>query len=224
MTVTATATALDTRDMVVVHDALRREYRFMPDLVRGVAPGDPMRVQVVADHVALVAGLLHHHHAGEDRLLWPVLLPRVGDDAADTVRLMERQHIGIHAAQERADAALARWRVDGDVAAREESADALAEVGARLTEHLAAEEAHLLPLAAQHLTADEWARLGEEGMAGVEKAQLPLVLGMLMYQADPEVIAGMLAHAPLPLRMVMPHVAPRTRNRYVHHVYGRTEL
>ena len=61
-------------------------------------------------------------------------------------------------------------------------------------------------------------------MAGVEKKQLPLVLGMLMYQADPEVIAGMLAHAPLPVRMVMPHVTPRTRNRYVRHVYGRTDL
>lgn len=221
---TTTTTALDTRDMVVVHDALRREYRLMPDLVRGVAPGDSLRTQVVADHVALVAGLLHHHHTGEDRLLWPVLLPRVADEAADTVQLMERQHVGIHQAQERADAALARWRADGDDAAREELADALTEVGARLTEHLAAEEAHLLPLAAHHLTADEWARLGEEGMAGVEKKQLPLVLGLLMYQADPEVIAGMLAHAPLPVRMVMPHVAPRTRNRYVRHVYGRTDL
>lgn len=67
---------------------------------------------------------------------------------------------------------------------------------ARITEHLAAEEQHILPLAAAHMTPAEWRRLGEEGIGGLPRKQLPLALGMVMYQADPEVIRGMLSHAP----------------------------
>ena len=35
--------AVDTRDMVVVHVAFRREYRLAPALVRGVTPDDEVR-------------------------------------------------------------------------------------------------------------------------------------------------------------------------------------
>jgi hypothetical protein len=71
-------THVDTRDMLVVHDSIRRQFGQAPALVRGVAPGDSVRAAVVADHVDLLGALLHHHHAGEDRLLWPVLQPPCG--------------------------------------------------------------------------------------------------------------------------------------------------
>jgi hypothetical protein len=34
---------VDTRDMLVIHTSLRREYRLAPALVRAVAPGDMTR-------------------------------------------------------------------------------------------------------------------------------------------------------------------------------------
>ena len=63
----------DTRDMHMAHAALRREFRLLPDVIRSVAPGDTRRAEVVGAHAALMCRVLHAHHEGEDRLLWPKL-------------------------------------------------------------------------------------------------------------------------------------------------------
>ena len=72
------------------------------------------------------------------------------------------------------------------------------------------------------MTPQEWQRLGEEGIGGLPRNQLPLVFGMVMYRADPEVIRGMLAHAPLLPRLLMPHLAPRAYARYARRLHGTT--
>lgn len=78
----------------------------------------------------------------------------------------------------------------------------------------------MLHLTATHLTVEEWNRLGQEGMAGVPKRQLPLVFGLLMYRTDPERTRDMLGHVPPPLRVVLPRLAPRLRDRYFRRVHG----
>lgn len=205
--------------MLAIHSCFRREYGLAPELVRSVRPGDVERARVVADHLELTGDFLHHHHAGEDKLLWPPLHERVAADMAPTVELMERQHEGIHAATEQVDAAVARWREGAAEADRDALADALEVLHARLVEHLAAEEQHLLPLAAANLTPSEWARLGEEGMAGVPRSRLAMVFGSIMYDADPATVKGMLAHAPLLPRLMLPLLAPRAYARYARRVY-----
>jgi hemerythrin-like domain-containing protein len=98
-------TGTDIRGMLVVHDSIRRQFGQAPARVRGVPPGDSDRADVVADHIVLLGDLLHHHHAGEDRLLWPVLQPRVATEVAGTVERMETQHEGIADAQRTVTAA-----------------------------------------------------------------------------------------------------------------------
>ena len=215
-------TAVDTRDMVVVHDSLRRQYGQAPALLRAVAPADTVRTALVADHVDLLGAPLHHHHTGEDRLLWPVLGPRVPAEVADTVARMESQHEGIAEAQSTVSAATAAWRAAAGTTEREALASALEALLVRVTEHLAAEEELILPLAAAHMTPAEWQRLGEEGVSGLPRRQLPLVFGMVMYQADPEVVRGMLAHAPLLPRVIVPRLAPRSYARYARRLHGTT--
>jgi hypothetical protein len=217
-----TATGTDTRDMLVVHDSIRRQFGRAPGLVRAVPAGDTARAALVADHLDLLGALLHHHHAGEDRLLWPVLQPRVPADVAGTVDRMQRQHDGIAEAQAAVTAATATWRSGPGPVEGESLASALEALLDRVTEHLAAEEQHILPLAARHMTPAEWQRLGEEGIGGLPRKQLPLVFGMVMYRADPEVIRGMLAHAPLLPRLVLPLLAPRTYARYARRLHGTT--
>ena len=114
----STTTTVDTRDMIVVHDSIRRQFGQAPALVRGVDPGDTARVAVVADHIDLLGALLHHHHEGEDRLLWPVLRPRVPADVLPTVERMEDQHEGIADAQEAVTGAVTAWRVAAGEAER----------------------------------------------------------------------------------------------------------
>jgi hypothetical protein len=213
-------TTVDTRDMVVVHDSFRREFGQAPALVRAVTPGDTARAAVVADHVDLLGALLHHHHTGEDRLLWPVLGPRLPADTRDTVARMESQHEGIAEALSAVTAASTAWRGTAGTAERDALAAALETVLARTTEHLAAEEEHVLPLAAVLMSPAEWQRLGEEGVDGLPRRQLPLVFGMIMYRADPEVVRGMLAHAPLLPRLLVPPLARRSYARHARRLHG----
>src|SRR4051794_23710583 len=111
--------------MVVVHTAFRREFEEAPVIIRSVAAADHARAARVGDHVQLMLDMLHHHHAGEDRLLWPKLLQRVPKELAPTVELMERQHEGIHAQLELARSALDRWRAEGSDDDREALAAAI---------------------------------------------------------------------------------------------------
>lgn len=217
---TTAATGVDTRDMLVVHDAVRREWGLAPGLVRAVEAGDTRRAEVVAAHLDLQAAMLHHHHEGEDRVLWPVLLPRVPEALAPALLALEADHAGIAETQARVTAALTRWRAGAGTEDREALARALDELLVQITEHLAAEETNALPLCASLLSPAEWHRLGQEGMAGLPKRQLPLALGSLMHGADPQVITMMLSHLPLPARILLPRLARRAYARYALTVYG----
>jgi hemerythrin HHE cation binding domain-containing protein len=215
-----TATGIDTREMVVVHTAFRREYREAPAIIASVSPGDRTRAATVGAHVQLMLEMLHHHHTGEDRLLWPKLLDRVPAQLTPVIELMERQHEGVDAELQRATALLARWREGAAPDDRDQLAGCLEGLTALLVEHLAAEEEQILPLAAQCLTVQEWDELGEAGMAGIPKKQLPAVFGMIMKDGEPDVIRSILAHAPLPVRLLLPRVAPGIHRRYARRLTG----
>lgn len=62
--------------MLVVHTAFRREFRLLPGLVRATPVGDAKHAARVAAHLDLITNFLHHHHTGEDTLLWPRRLPK----------------------------------------------------------------------------------------------------------------------------------------------------
>ena len=216
----STSTAIDTRDMVMIHRAFRREFAQAPALVRGVAAGDRERATTVADHLQLVLEMLHHHHTGEDRLLWPKLHERVEAELRPIVELMESQHEGIHAVMDQVTAVLPRWRADAAEAEREQLAAGFEQLSTLLDEHLAAEEAQLLPLAARSVSLEEWHQLGEEGMASIPKKHLPMIFGMIMKDGDPAVIRGLLAELPLVPRLLLPRMAPRAYARYTRRVHG----
>lgn len=217
MSTTSTPPSVDTRDMLVVHTAVRREFRLAPGLVREASGGAAERRTTVADHLDFLLEFLHHHHTGEDRLLWPLLLERVPEELAPVVRSMEEQHEAIAAVSGEAEALLPSWRATGE--GGEQLAGLLQRLHDLLDEHLGVEEREVLPLAARTLTPAEWGRLGEEGMASVERTRLPLVLGMFMYEGDPATIRSMLSHAPLVPRLLMPHLAPRAYARYARRVH-----
>ncbi len=208
----------DVRDMFMVHTMMHREFQLLPQLVRDVAEGDTKRAAVVARHAELLCLVLHLHHEGEDVILWPLLLERGGDQALAIVPTMEEQHHGIEAALELVTMLLPGWK------ATTRNGEALA--GAfdvlfdRLLEHMTTEENKILPLAEKLVTAAEWAKLGEHGLSKSPKKDLPLVLGMTMYEGDPEVVGEVLSHAPLMARLIMPLVAPRLYASHARRVHG----
>lgn len=218
---TATTTPpLDTRDMVLIHTFVRREFRLAGSLVRRVAAGDTARAAVVADHLELVTRFLHHHHTIEDEHLWPLLLDRVPDELAPVVHLMESQHATVEGLLAQIDLLLPRWRPTAAPEARDRLGDVLDELYAGLSEHLDAEEQRLLPLAATCVTPAEWARMGAEGRRRGRSGEGLLVLGMFGYEGDPEVLAHLLAAVPAPVRAVLLRLSRRAFRRHALAVHG----
>jgi hypothetical protein len=221
--IASTTEYVDTRDMIAVHTAFRREFRLAPGLVRGTAVGDVSRASIVSAHLELFNGFLHLHHMGEDRLLWPKLLDRVPRELAAVITLMQTHHERIHDLMASAETPLLRWRSRAGAAERGELAGVLDQLYAVLEEHFGAEEQHILPLAARLMSAAEWQQLGKEGMAELPKNQLSRVFGAIMYQGNPEVISSMLAHAPMLPRLLMPVLGPRAYACYARRVHGTTK-
>jgi len=209
--------------MLVVHTALLREFRLAPGAVRRVPPGAQRQAAAVDQHVGFLCELLHHHHTGEDEHLWPPLRERLPAGALPLLEAAEAQHAAIGQALSRVAAARRRWTAGPgcpDAADRDALAEALRALHALLAEHLDAEERTLLPLAAAHLTEQEWLAIGEAAVAALPKSAMPLVIGMFAYEGDPEVLAGMLHSAPVLVRLVIPRVAPRVYARRAAAVYG----
>jgi hypothetical protein len=220
MTAAVASNLLDTREMAVVHSLFRREVPLAGDLVRRVEPGDTRRSGIVGSHLELVGRVLHHHHVTEDELLWPLLLGRVTNEAAEVITAMEAQHLGIDAAWRRIEPLRSRWTVGADGADREQLADLYDHLATLLVAHLDAEETHLLPVAAALLTQQEWDALGEAGRRGAEGSERSLVFGMMAYGGDPEAVAQMLASAPPPVRVLVPRLARRAFRRHALVVHG----
>ncbi|MFD4933270.1 hemerythrin domain-containing protein [Streptomyces virginiae] len=190
-----------THEMVVIHRGLRREARLLVELIAGVAPGDTARARLLGDHFRdYRLGLTGHHH-GEDAYLWPPLMARV-DLEADLVLRMEDQHERVAASLTAADKALPAWERRAGEAERDTLVSLLAEHRTVLREHLDDEEEFLLPLAARHLSADEWDRLGEHFLTSTPKPKLLFFLGMVLEDADRAERAAMLAGLPLAGRLL----------------------
>ena len=192
----------DTHDMVVVHRAFRRETRLLAELIATAAPGDTARARVLADHLADVQLGLHHHHAGEDELLLPPLIQRVPEASGPVLQRTQEQHRQVVASLTAVREAVDAWVVDADAASRDTVVTALLDHRRVLTAHLDAEEAELLPLASQYLTASEWKALGDHFVASTPKPKLLLFLGMVLEDADAGERAAVLRALPAPARAI----------------------
>ena len=204
----------DNQEMVVVHRVFRREYRLAPKMVAGVRAGDTARAAVIAAHLDELGGMLHHHHTGEDELVWPRLQERVAV-SAELVARMETQHDRVARLMQRVDELLPQWRETADAAVRDDLAEVLAEASAALDEHLAEEEREVLPLVEQHMTVAEWAELGERGRAGMAKDRMLVLLGHILEDATPGERQVFLGHAPAPARVLYKLVGRRKWAREV---------
>ena len=204
----------DRREMLIIHDLLRREFALMPGLVGTVPLGDRDRAGLIGDHIDTLTALLHHHHSGEDANVWPLLAGRCAESVAALIATMHDQHEQLAALLNALNAALAVWRVDATADSGHRLVDALDQTLSSLRMHLDDEERHFLPLLEQHISAAEWDDLVQKGSADADPAELPLLFGMLMYEGDPEIIERALAAMPADARPVITAMAAQTFAEY----------
>ncbi len=196
MTQPATAPRPDVSDMFAVHGVFRDTLGAAPALVGSVSPGDAARLEVIANYYENVLSFLHAHHEGEDLLVFPLLRERCPSDAAE-LDVLAAGHTEAMALVAGARAALAAWP-DGDAAAQAAVLEALEALRVGLETHLEEEETNGLPLAAEHLSMEEWGALPGHGMATFDGDKIWLILGLIRERMNDEQRAAMLAHMPPP--------------------------
>jgi hypothetical protein len=192
----------DTSDMLTIHALFRRAFTDAPVLVRGVADGDAARTVAVAAHVREVADALHHHHEGEDLLLWETLEQRAPACALH-VGLMRAQHAATAAQLTALLEVLPAWESSATTADAEVVAGALDAIRDTVLEHLGQEENLILPTASTVMSQREWGTLHAHGMASIPHNRRLLQLGWILEVIPPEEQAGWLrTNLPAPARAV----------------------
>ena len=210
----------DVRDMYMVHATFRREFGALPGLVQGVQTGDTERSQVLADHIDILSVYLYAHHHSEDIHLWPKLLDRGLREVAPIVHLMEGQHENIARLNTETDEATGAWRVNPAPQNRDLLANVLGQLIRALDEHMRLEEELILPLAEKYITAAEWHDMASESGRAIPREKVPLVFGMTLYEASPEVIQKTLSELPPEVRIVLQEQGPQAFASHSESVYG----
>jgi hemerythrin-like domain-containing protein len=205
--------------MHAVHTAFRREFALMPELLRSVKAGDSERANIVADHVTLMTTFLHHHHIAEDENLWPSLLERAPKECNAIVHLMERQHMNVAESLDQIQVALGFWRSSAGTEASGTLAVGVNGLLIPLFEHLAMEEERILPLAQEYVSATEWDAMGEAAAKGLHE-DMAVVLGMIIYEGDPDVIQSLLTKLAGPDAPVLRAAATQAFATHAQSVYG----
>jgi iron-sulfur cluster repair protein YtfE (RIC family) len=221
MTATRRAPAArpDTREMIVVHNVFRRLFGDLPGLIRRVGAGDTTRAARLCAGVDELTTGLEHHHTGEDELLWPKLLDRIGPECGTVLRA-EEQHERVHELLELVQIQVQPFRVAARAADRDALAATLTELDAVLREHLADEERYVLPLVEEHLTVEEWAALGERGRAGIPKDRLLIQLGWMLDGTSAADRREFLANMPFAARVAWQLIGKRRFAKEKAAVYG----
>ncbi len=202
--------------MVVIHQALRREFTLLPALVAAVPDNGAVRARVIGEHLTLVLGMLHDHHEAEDELIWPLLRQRV-PLRKEMIDVMEQQHQAVANAVHAIHAGLPAWSARGSAADRDRIATDLRHLDAALTEHLDLEEKEVLPLIHEHLTVPEWlapqhyaAEHGPKSLSGKLT-----IAGLILEDATPPQRGWFMSMLPPPARVLWRLIGAR---RYAAHV------
>jgi deazaflavin-dependent oxidoreductase (nitroreductase family) len=207
--------------MAVIHRIFRRGFPMVADLVRRTPPGAVARAEAIAGHLDFLLNGLHHHHTGEDEIVWPRLLERA-EPQAELINRMEKQHQVVAERSADVRTAVAAWRQTA--AYGEELAAALDEFTEALVEHLDEEEANLVPLMRAHISADEWRQLGQEAFEKFTNAEKLIATGTLEEVATPEEAEWFIGDLPVPIKLMWRLVGRRRYTRYIARVRGRSTL
>lgn len=188
---------LDTSEMAGVHKVFRMSLAGSAELVAS-AVGDGARREMVANYYENMIAFLAVHHNGEEELLFPLLSERVPEHK-DLVEQAAREHAEIHSRVSSVNEHVESWRESGEEGAAGivRALEDLAEV---LVPHLDREEAVIMPMVAEHVTAEEWGMLPGHAFGNFGGDKIWLIMGLIRENFTEAQRATMLEHMPPPAR------------------------
>ena len=156
----------DLMPMYLMHHAFRRDLTAFAVAVAGTSVADRSSWRALARRWGQFARVLHLHHAGEDEILWPLLLEKV-DRAGDpggraTMEAMEAEHEEIDPLLSGCAEGLNLLAAGGDADTRAALIVRMTATRERLGHHLGHEESDAMALVQRHLAPAEWDALHPE--------------------------------------------------------------
>ncbi|MFI5034623.1 MAG: hemerythrin domain-containing protein [Acidimicrobiales bacterium] len=199
--------------MKIVHETFRRAYEEAAQLIRANPTPSPARVTFLADHIEFGLNMLHHHHEGEDAILYPLLVERVPDHATRTEQI-DHEHQVVKQSIDSALTACSKWRTAPSDESAEKLASSLDNLNSDLVPHLDNEEREIVPLAAVTVTQEEWDSLAKHGIAAIPGNKKLIAFGMILEPLNPADRAYMLSNLPPPVKVLYRVLGQRAWNRY----------
>jgi len=209
----STTNPIEVRDMRIIHETFRRAYEEAAQLIRANPTPSPGRVTFLADHIDFGLSMLHHHHEGEDEILYPLLVERAPDHAART-ELIDQEHQAVKGTIDTAQMACSKWRTAPTVESGEALATSLDELNSALVPHLDNEEREIVPLAAVMVTQKEWDSLAKHSIASIPGNKKLIAFGMILEPLNATDRVYMLANLPPPVKILYRLVGKRAWNKY----------
>ena len=213
----------DLSGYLAIHQAMRVANE---QLVQGIgtAPvADPKRAAALGRWFRGYSDELRTHHHIEDDIVFPQLVERVPAYAEYNDALTGDHHYLDRVIDALRDA-LADWArhsAESDAArdARYRALDLAVELRDFLDEHLAIEDADVLPMIERHFTADEYVVLEKQAGKAITIRQAMFTAPWYMATVDAETAARTLREAPRALRIVYA-VSRRSYARLVANAFG----
>ena len=151
----------DPLGMRLAHLVLLRDADRLAGLAERLAAGGEAvgrrRAAAIAGHVGAWADSVSDHHCAEDEVLWPVLVGSAGAHV-DLSELLA-DHAALGPALDRLHRAAAAFAARPDEDTATHLAVELADLRDALTEHVAEEEAAVLPLVRRYVSVRDWGRV-----------------------------------------------------------------
>ncbi|TDB93958.1 hemerythrin domain-containing protein [Nonomuraea longispora] len=193
----------DLTSMYVIHRAMLTDLRRITEVLGGTDPLTGGRNEAVRAYAASVLTEVHHHHANEDDLLWPII-ERTAGHAVDLSPYTD-DHQALGPVLDRCRAALR-----GE---RHVLRSRLAELTDFLDEHIAEEESDLFPIIFRFVPYDAYAWAERQIAKRASFGQLTFTAPWLLRHATRDEGNRLLAGAGAPLRILL----AMTRGRYARH-------
>jgi hemerythrin-like domain-containing protein len=213
----------DLSGYLAIHQAMRVANA---QLVRGIATArvaDPKRAAALARWFRGYSDELRTHHHIEDDIVFPQLAERVPAYAEYSDALVGDHHHLDRVIDALRDS-LAGWaqHATPSEAAREAryaALDLAVELRDFLEDHLAIEDADVLPMIERHFSADEYAELEQQASKSITIRQAMFTAPWYMATVDAETAARTLREAPRPLGIIYA-LTRRSYARLVEQAFG----
>jgi hypothetical protein len=152
----------DLTSLVVTHRAIRQDLGRLADALAAIGDPEPGRARAVCRYAAALLAAIRAHHESENDIIWP-LIAATAREAVDLTPLADDRLV-IEEATTRAQRALASFAAKPGTSAAALHAS-ISELRLLADDHVADEEAQLLPIMRRYLPAQAY-RWGERQVMG----------------------------------------------------------